>query len=215
MTAYAAVMASVSPSARRQMRAGAVGAVFGAGAGLALLPASDGGVAVLGGSLLAAAMAAIGYEDALRFRIPDAWVYGALAAGLAYGALMLPGPVWSLAGPLGAFVSAALCGGAFLAVREGFFRLRGIDGLGLGDVKLAAAGGAWLGTQGFAFAVLAATAGAVAFVLLRAMRGAGWSASQRIAFGAFLAPAIWLAWLGQHLWIAHLGILGPVSGFGG
>ena len=201
-------MISVSPSMRRQLRAGAAGALVGAGAGLALLPVSDGGMVVLGALVLAAAMAAIGYEDALRFRIPDAWVYGALAAGLAYGALMLPGPLWSLAGPLGALVSAVLCGGAFLIVREGFFRLRGIDGLGLGDVKLAAAGGAWLGTEAFAYAVLAAAAGAVAFVLLRAMRGAGWSVSQRIAFGAFLAPAIWLAWLGQNLWIAH-------SGFGG
>ncbi len=39
-------------------------------------------------------------------------------------------------------IAVAVCGGVFLAVRELFFRLRGIDGLGLGDVKLAAAGGA-------------------------------------------------------------------------
>ena len=60
-------------------------------------------------------------------------------------------PLWATARAL---LSGLLCGGALYLLREGFFRLRGVDGLGLGDVKLGAAGGLWLGWEFFAVAVL-------------------------------------------------------------
>jgi leader peptidase (prepilin peptidase)/N-methyltransferase len=151
---------------------------------------------VLASAVLCAAMAAITLEDTQRLRVPDPWVYGAALSGV----------VWSLSARLRAgegvlaasglvLIAVAVFGGAFLAVRELFFRLRGADGLGLGDVKLAAAGGAWLGWEAFSFAVLVAAAGALAFVAARIVRGGSWTAGTRLAFGAFLAPAIWATWL--------------------
>lgn len=185
---------TLSPSSRRHM----IAAVFGAAGGGLAAAFVDTGL-ILASAVLCAAMAAITLEDALRFRVPDQWVFGALAAGL----------VWSVAAKLRAgdgvlaaagvaFASAAVCGGVFLAVREAFFRLRGSDGLGLGDVKLAAAGGAWLGLELFPVAVLVAVAGSFAFILTRIARGGGWTASRRLAFGAFLAPAVWATWLCAH-----------------
>jgi hypothetical protein len=40
-----------------------------------------------------------------------------------------------------------------------------------------------------------AAVGALGFVLVRVLRGGSWQAGQRLAFGAFLAPAIWGTWL--------------------
>ncbi len=90
-------------------------------------------------------------------------------------------------------VDGVVCGGAFLAIREGFYRWRGRDGLGFGDVKLALAGGVLTGTDGFAWAVLAASIGGLAVApWLRAGTGGG---PVRVPYGALLAPTLWLAWL--------------------
>ena len=155
----------IAPSTRRHFAAAAIGALAGAaaGMGLGLQPAGTIAGAVLGG-----AMAAIALEDALRFRVPDRWVMLAIFAGLAWAAASgSAGGAAALAALARALLGAVLCGGAFLLLREGFYRLRGVDGLGLGDVKLAAAGGIWLGWELFAVAVLAAAAAALAVVVVR------------------------------------------------
>lgn len=181
-----------APSMRRQLAAALPGGLAGGAAALAAqMPAAG----LAASAALGACMAAIALEDALRLRVPDIWVLTALAAGLAWavaaGLSAGAGIVAAVGGPVAAVV---LSGGAFLALREGFYRLRGFDGLGLGDVKLAAAGGAWLGWEGLALAVLASAAAALGFVLVRVLRAGAWPASQRLAYGAFLAPAIWGAW---------------------
>jgi leader peptidase (prepilin peptidase)/N-methyltransferase len=95
---------------------------------------------------------------------------------------------------LAAGLGGLLCGGALLALREGFFRVRGIDGLGLGDVKLAAAGGIWVGWQLFAFALLLAALGALAVIGLWSVAKGPWQRTNRIPFAAYLAPAVWAVW---------------------
>ena len=85
-------------------------------------------------------------------------------------------------------------------VREAYARLRRREGLGLGDVKLAAAAGAWTGWQGLTDVVLLAALAALAFVLARAaMRRKAVAGTDRIAFGAFLAPALWIVWVAHQL----------------
>ncbi|WP_436636902.1 prepilin peptidase [Microbaculum sp. FT89] len=187
---------TLSPSSRRHLIAAAGGAALGAVAALALVDGAARPDLISASAVLGAAMAAIALEDALRLRVPDPWVYGALVTGIVWSISMRLRSGDGLVAAGGAvLIAVAVCGGAFLAVREAFYRLRGVDGLGFGDVKLAAAGGAWLGWEGFAFAVLVAAAGALAFVVTRVGRGRGWNADQRLAFGAFLAPAMWATWL--------------------
>ncbi len=191
----------LSPSSKRHLIAASVGASAGALVAAALPHAAGQPGLIIASAVLCAAMAAITLEDSLRFRVPDPWVYGALLSGMVWTvAVRLRSGEGILVAGGAALVAVAVCGGAFLAVRELFFRLRGIDGLGLGDVKLAAAGGAWLGWEAFPVAVLVAAAGAFAFVGTQALRGKasraeGWKAGKHIAFGAFLAPAIWGTWL--------------------
>lgn len=97
-------------------------------------------------------------------------------------------------------VDGALCGGAFLVIREAFFRIRGYDGMGFGDVKLAAASGLFVGMQGFAWSVLAASAlGLIVALVLPVLRPG--RKLERLPFGAFLAPACWSIWVVQ-IWSA-------------
>lgn len=83
----------------------------------------------------------------------------------------------------------------FAALSEAYRRLRGRDGLGLGDAKLLAASGAWLGWAALPSVVLFAAIAGLAFVLLRRLRGQKLDATARIAFGPALALATWIVWL--------------------
>ena len=89
----------------------------------------------------------------------------------------------------------------FLALRELYWRLRGRDGLGLGDVKFAAAAGVWLDWPAMPVAIeIAALAALALYVLGHVLGRRRIQATTRLPFGLFLAPAIWLAWLFQ-VWL--------------
>lgn len=111
---------------------------------------------------------AIAAFDARRFLIPDGLVV--VLAALTLSAPFAPPPAMQ------AFGAAAL-GGLFLAVRLFYRRLRGRDGLGLGDVKLAAVMGLALGAERGLIAVAAAALGAAAWLAWRQRRLAGAPAS--------------------------------------
>lgn len=146
-------------------------------------------------ALLALVIAAI---DARSFIIPNELNAALLALGLAHAAMI------ASEGVLPALALALLRGGAlgaaFLLLRLGYFYWRGREGLGLGDVKLAAAGGVWLDWPLMPLSVeIAALAalGAVAVASLARRRRFG--AGERLPFGLFLAPAIWAGWLAGSL----------------
>ena len=125
----------------------------------------------------------IDWQDGI---LPDLLTLPLAAAGLAVG-----GSPWqdSL---LGALLGAALLALPALAYR----RFRGQDGLGWGDVKLAAASGAWLGWQAIPAMILASALLGIAAVLVRRW----WlktSAREAIPFGPALAGATWVIWLVQ------------------
>ena len=174
------------------LAAGTAGAVFGGIAAALLLPPPY----VAGSAVLGGAMAAIAAEDISRLRVPDSINLLAAAAGLAMAVAEAAGadanPLWAAAR---AALAAALCGGGLYLVRELFYRLRGFDGLGFGDVKLGATAGIWLGWDLFPLAILVAAAGALAFVGIRIAAEGAWPKDRRIPFAAFLAPALWLCWL--------------------
>ncbi len=90
----------------------------------------------------------------------------------------------------------ALGGAALLFGLNELYRLvRHQDGLGLGDVKLAGAAGAWLGWQALpSVFVIAST---TALVVLLVHRGFGsmidWKV--KVAFGSYLCLGVWIVWL--------------------
>lgn len=101
-------------------------------------------------------------------------------------------------------LDASLWSGCFLLMREAYFRRRGFDGIGLGDVKLAAACGVLVGSDGFAWALLSACCCALLVIWLSVRVGRR-SFADRVAFGAFLAPAC------CGIWIIQAGGLWPRS----
>ena len=78
-------------------------------------------------------------------------------------------------------------------------RLLGQPALGLGDAKLAALGGAWLGPGGIAAAMaLAVVSGALVGSAARLSGRLG--PREPFPFGPFIALGIWLVWLTGPQW---------------
>jgi leader peptidase (prepilin peptidase)/N-methyltransferase len=83
-----------------------------------------------------------------------------------------------------------------LIVRLVYRGLRGREGLGLGDVKLAGAAGAWLSLPMLPVAIeIAAITALAAYALRQWKRARILRAAGRVPFGAFFAPAIWFGWV--------------------
>jgi leader peptidase (prepilin peptidase)/N-methyltransferase len=80
-------------------------------------------------------------------------------------------------------------------VAYGYRRLRGRDGLGLGDAKLVAAGGAWVGASGLPSVIAGGAIAALLTVGVLSLRGVRFRSGHELPFGPFLALAIWLVWL--------------------
>jgi leader peptidase (prepilin peptidase)/N-methyltransferase len=154
--------------------------------------AMAGGVRGAVGALLALLMLAIAVIDARRFIIPNELTLATLMLALVQAALL---DVHAAAAVLQAVLRGAALALIFFAIRETYAKLRGRDGLGLGDVKLAGVAGAWLGWTAIPIAVEIAALSALAMYLVRYLSGRPLRATQRIPFGLFLAPAIWIAWM--------------------
>ena len=182
----------------RLARSGAVEAsligALGAGAVLGSIAAAPGWSGAAG-AILAGLMLAIAVIDHRRMIIPDelnalAFIAGLIVAGA--GADAPPATaIWQ------ALIRAALMFALFFAFRAGFRALRGVEGMGLGDVKLAAVAGVWLDWASLPVVVEIAALSALAAALLARLRGAGFDPKARLPFGTFFAPAIWICWLLQ------------------
>ncbi len=127
--------------------------------------------------------------DWRAFVLPDTMTLPLIPSGLAVAWAIDPGL-------LGGHALGALAGFASLALIAGVYRrLRRREGLGLGDAKLLAAAGAWLGWQGLPSVVLIAAVSALVLALATALGGGKLAWTSRIAFGPHLALAFWLVWL--------------------
>jgi leader peptidase (prepilin peptidase)/N-methyltransferase len=141
--------------------------------------------AVLMGPLLVA----LGTVDLRSLRLPDALTLPLGASGLlfclAYG--------WdSFAVRL-----LAIAGGfaALYVVSAVYERVRGRAGLGLGDAKLLAAGGAWVGLEGLPPVLLIGCITALIGVAALMATGRSVNTTTRLPFGPFLCLGIWIVWL--------------------
>lgn len=141
-------------------------------------------VCALGWTLLT--LAAI---DRRHYLLPDALTLPLVPAGLLVAGLL---PVWPVG--LGDAAIGAVAGlAAIWGVGWLYRRLRGRDGIGLGDAKLLAAAGAWVGWQGLASVVLIAALAGIATALVAAIcRGERLDPTARLPFGVFLALGTWL-----------------------
>lgn len=140
--------------------------------------------AVLGWTLLTLALI-----DARCFQLPDALTLPLIPLGLVVVGLTDPQKL------LGHGLAALAGGLGFALLAWAYERLRGRAGLGLGDAKLLAAGGAWVGLAGLPGVILIAALSALTLALAQAVAGGRLRATTALPFGPHLALGIWLVWL--------------------
>jgi leader peptidase (prepilin peptidase) / N-methyltransferase len=145
------------------------------------------------GGGLAVVMFAIAAIDAHDFTIPDKLVLAGLVLGLLQVSIAQAGATATNVGAC--MLRGLLFAALFLAFRLVYRWVRRRDGLGLGDVKLAAVAGLWLDWTSALIAVDIAALSALAFVLASLARGQKVDNRTMLPFGLFFAPAIWLVWL--------------------
>ena len=170
----------------------AAGALLGLSAATVSIWAAPGLPGFLGAGL-ALLMAAIAVIDGRHLIIPNELNAVALALALINAAALAPGALPE------SLAEALLRGAAtfllFFALRLAYRRLRGREGMGLGDVKLAFVAGVWLGWTLIPLAIeIAAVAALLAYLTWRALAKRPLKPAVLLPFGLFFAPAIWLAW---------------------
>jgi leader peptidase (prepilin peptidase)/N-methyltransferase len=143
------------------------------------------GWAGFAGALFGWMLLALLVLDVEHFWLPDALTFPMIGLGLLLG----PGD-WQ-----GRLLGMAAGGGAFLALKLAYRALRGRDGLGMGDVKLMAALGAWLSFASLPPLLLGSALAGLAFTLLKRLRGEETELASRIPFGACMALVAFPLWL--------------------
>lgn len=168
--------------------------LLGVFASLLAAPGLDG----LFGAALAALMLAIAVVDRRRFLIPDELTAAAGLLALLRALVTGDDPGWPALAM--ALLQGIVTAAPLLLLMLGYRHWRGRDGLGLGDVKLAAVAGAWLDWPTiFAVIELAALAALAVSIALALIRKRPLRATMALPFGVFLAPAIWFGWLAERL----------------
>ena len=142
------------------------------------------------------------FTDIEHYILPDEITLGGLAIGLILS-LFLPMPegliefFWTIGGgePDWRWMSlsesamgAVTFGGGLWLLRELYYRMRGVDGLGLGDVKMAAMMGSFWGVgHTLLILLLGSLGGALVGMAIMAIGGKKWN--YEMPFGSYLGAA--------------------------
>lgn len=123
--------------------------------------------------------------DWKTYRLPNIWTKSLIVLGLIYN--------FNVSLDLYPFLLGAVLGYAIFWALETAYRLiRKRDGLGRGDAKLLAVGGAWCGAIALPFIILIASSAGLIYVL---MQPAETRESIKLPFGPFLSASIAITFL--------------------
>jgi leader peptidase (prepilin peptidase) / N-methyltransferase len=135
--------------------------------------------------------------DARTYILPNAVTWGATICGVAAAGILNELTPW--AAVFDATARAMGAAGLLALLRWSYGCVRRREGLGLGDVKLAAAVGAWLPLEFVPLCFALATSAAVVTILWAHLRGNRIEGTMKIPLGAFLCPALWFAFYASSL----------------
>jgi len=123
--------------------------------------------------------------DLQTMRLPNVITYPGIVIGVICSLFLPPGVMSSL---IGAALGAAIP----WLIRWVWYRIKGVEAMGLGDVKMLAMIGAFLGwKQVWVVLFLASLTGALVGIII--LRSRGRSMASRLPFGTFLAVAAFVA----------------------
>ena len=150
--------------------------------------------------VLAALVIALFFIDLEHQLLPDALTLPGIAAGIAASIFAPPGWQSSLIG-------AALGAAILFAIRWAWKRATDVDGMGLGDMKMLAMIGAFLGWQQVWLVLFAASlAGAIIGLTITAIKRG--SMKTKLPFGTFLAiAALTASFFGERLIAWYVGLI--------
>jgi len=138
---------------------------------------------ILSTAILAGLLIALSVIDLKTFRLPNVLTFSLVGSGLLQA--------WLSDGDIqGRIIGAVLGYCVFVAIEITFKKMRGKDGLGRGDAKLLAGGGAWVGWSGLPFIVLIGSGMGLVAALFPSFRKSG-----KVPFGPFLAIGIFIVWV--------------------
>lgn len=131
--------------------------------------------------------------DIRHYYLPNRLTIPLMFLGIGFNGLYFPDQI------IHSIIGAVAGYGLFALIRWFYQRLRNIEALGLGDAKLLAAAGAWLGWQGLASVIMLASltglmAGMILYISGKKQAGQSFG-RMKLPFGPFLALAFWLTWL--------------------
>ena len=139
-------------------------------------------------TVLAGGLLALSYIDLRTGLLLDILTLPLTVLGLAFS-------VW--AGDWMLSLAGAILGYAMIAGLAYYWRVRrGYEGIGLGDAKLLAAGGAWVGVMGLPLLLLIASSVGILAAIVVARTTQSTSDRLAIPFGPSLALGIWVVWCG-------------------
>lgn len=138
---------------------------------------------------LASMLVALSTIDADSYILPDRLTLPLTAVGILAHIQIGGGHMLQSLG------AATVAFGLMAGISCAYAAVRGRPGLGLGDAKLMAAAGAWLGLSSLPTVVALASVAALGTVTVAALRQGRVALGARLPFGPFIALAIWLVWL--------------------
>lgn len=139
----------------------------------------------IGSAVLIGALLRLSYIDWRTYRLPNIWTKPLIILGIVYN--------YHIALDLYPYLLGALIGYAVFWLIETLYRqLRKREGLGRGDAKLLAAGGAWCGVLSLPFIILVASSAGLIYILMQPEET---RAEMKLPFGPFLAAGIAITFL--------------------
>lgn len=152
-------------------------------------------VYILFGSVFLSTLIALSWIDARTYRLPNVLTLPLIGLGFIFSYL---NPFGSL---VSSFVGAFIGYSVFILLEYAFRHFYKKEGLGRGDAKLLAAGGAWCGWFGLPYILLIASLCGLVFTQMPSYKSKAAAGNFNIPFGPFLSLGISSIWLGQAYFI--------------
>lgn len=143
------------------------------------------------GCILISVLAVISWVDIRTFRILNILTLPLIAAGFIFTYFVSPESLVS------SIIGASIAYAGFITLEYAFRYFYRKEGLGRGDAKLLAAGGAWCGWFGLPYILLIASLCGLVFTQMPSYKNQAETGNFNIPFGPFLSLAIAVIWFGQ------------------
>lgn len=138
---------------------------------------------------IAVFLAWMSFVDIERHILPNLLNYTLIVSGLIWASVFKLDILYH-------HVIGAITGYAALALVSWFhLKRKGIQGMGMGDAKLFAAAGAWMGWIALPYIMLIAAFSGLVWVAVKSVREGKLRRDVRIAFGPHIAFGFWIVWL--------------------